>query len=110
MRHVSARALGLIGGTGAAVIAAVLVLVLASGGSAAGKNICAVASAGTPPSPASCVTELVAPHFVSKTGGSAISVTKFRNEASGSTATHVVLAVSFPSSVSVSSITLAIHG
>jgi len=56
------------------------------------------------------VTELVAPHFVSKTGGSPISVTKFRNEASGTTATHVVLAASFSSSVSVATITVAING
>lgn len=110
MRQVSAKALGLIGGTGAAVIAAVLVLVLASGGSAAGKNICAVPSAGSPPSPASCVTEQVAPGFLSTGGGDAISVTKFKNEAAGTTATHVVLAVSFPGSQTVSTITLVING
>jgi hypothetical protein len=110
MRHVSAKALGLIGGTGAAVVAAVLVLVLASGGAAAGKNICAVPSAGSPPSAASCVKEQVAPGFLSTGGGSALSVTKFTNEAAGTTAAHVVLAVNFPSPKSVASIGLAING
>jgi hypothetical protein len=110
MRHVSRKAFGLIGGTGAVVIAAVLVLVLASGGSAAGKNICAVPSAGSPPSPASCVTEQVAPGFLSTGGGDALSVTKFTNEAAGTTAAHVVLAVNFPSPKSVASIKLTING
>jgi hypothetical protein len=106
MRHVSAKALGLIGGTGAAVIAAVLVLVLASGGTAAGKNICANPSMTS----ASCVTELAAPHFISP-GADALSVTKFRNEASGTTATHVVIAVNFSPSVDVKvPITLLVNG
>jgi hypothetical protein len=56
------------------------------------------------------VTEQVAPGFLSASGGDALSVTKFRNEASGTTAAHVVLAVSFPSSLSVKNITLAING
>src|SRR5262245_10060702 len=105
MRQLSAKALGLIGGTGAAVVAAMLVLVLASGGTAAVKHICTNPST----TQASCVTELAAPHFISP-GADALSVTKFKNEASGTTATHLVIAVNFVPSVDVKSITLLVNG
>jgi hypothetical protein len=105
MRLLSVKVFGLVGVTGAAVIASVLVL--ASGSTAAGKNICLNPSTIA----ASCVTELAAPHFISP-GADALSVTKFKNESgsSGGTATHVVIAVGFSSPVNVSSITLAVNG
>jgi len=112
MRYVSAKALGLVGVTGAAVIAAVLVL--ASGGTAAGKNICLSPSTTA----ASCVTEVAAPHFISP-GADALAITKFKNESGsgGGTATHVVVSVGFsspadstPVNVNVKSITLLING
>ncbi len=105
MRYVSAKALGLVGVTSAAVIAAVLVL--ASGGTAAGKNICLTPSTTV----ASCVKEVAAPHFISQ-GADALSITKFTNESGsgGGTATHVVIAAGFSSPVDVRSITLLING
>jgi hypothetical protein len=112
MRYVSAKALGLVGVTGAAVIAAVLVL--ASGGTAAGKNICLSPSTTA----ASCVGEVAAPHFISS-GSDALAITKFTNESGsgGGTATHVVLSVGFsnpadstPVNVNVKSITLLVNG
>ena len=113
MRRGFVKAFGLVGVTAAAVVAAVLVL--ASGGAAAGKNICSVPS----PTAASCVTELVAPHFITA-GADALSVTKFTNESGngGGTATHVVLSVGFsspadstvPVNVDVKSITLLVNG
>jgi hypothetical protein len=105
MRLLSVKVFGLVGVTGAAVIASVLVL--ASGSTAASKNICLNPSTTA----ASCVTELAAPHF-SSPGADALSVTKLKNESGngGSTATHVVLAVGFSSAVDVRSITLLVNG
>src|SRR5205823_28962 len=104
MRPLSVKGFGLSGVTGAAVIASVLVL--ASGSTAAGKNICLNPSTTA----ASCVTELAAPHFISP-GADALSVTKFKNESGGGgTATHVVLSVGFPSPVGVKSIALLVNG
>ena len=119
MRHVSAKAFGLVGVTGAAVTVAVLVL--ATGGTAAGKNICLMPST----TKASCVKEVAAPHFISppsdvRPPSDALSITKFTNESGsgGSTATHVVLSVGFsspadstvPVDVNVKSITLLVNG
>ena len=113
MRRGSVKAFGLVGATGAAIVAAVLVL--ASGGAAAGKNICSVPS----PTAASCVKEVAAPHFITQ-GADALSITKFTNESGngGGTATHVVLSVGFsspadstvPVNVDVKSITLLVNG
>jgi hypothetical protein len=94
---------------GMAVLAALaLALAFASGGRAASPNVCntpsVTPSGGGPLTAASCVTELVAPHFIAS-GADAISVTKFTNESSGgANATHVVLEVDFPSAVNVESV------
>jgi hypothetical protein len=95
-----------VGGAAAlAVIAAVLAF--AAGGRAASGNICKTPSLGSPPStPASCVTEVSAPHFITAAGGEAISFTKFHNESGigGATATHVLLSVTFPGAVTIDSV------
>jgi hypothetical protein len=95
----------------AALVAVAVSLAFASAGRAASTNICNSPSTGTPLSGASCVTELVAPHFISP-GNDAFSVTKFVNESSngGATATHLVLSVAFSSGVTVKSIQLAVNG
>ena len=92
MRQRRTRLLGL-GVAALAVLAGVLAS--ATGSRAASGNICTTPSVGTPLSAASCVTEVVAPHF---TGGPAISFTKFHSESgiNGATATHVSLTVTFP--------------
>lgn len=84
-------------GAVAALVVLALALAFATGGRAASPNVCNVPSAGAPPlSPASCVAEIVAPHFIAP-GSDAISVTKFTNESNGgANATHVVLEVDFP--------------
>lgn len=89
-----------------AVLAAVLAL--ATGSRAASGNICKVNS-GTPPSnPASCVTETVAPPYISTAADHAVSFTKFHNEAGvgGATATHVVLKVTFPDAATIDYVAL----
>jgi hypothetical protein len=92
-------------GLGVAALAVLAgVLASATGSRAASGNICTTPSLGTPPStPATCVTEVVAPHF---TGGPAISFTKFHNEAGvgGATATHVALSVTFPGQVAIDAV------
>jgi hypothetical protein len=87
-------------GGAAALVVLAAVLAFAAGSRAASGNIC-IKNSGTPPTkPASCVTEVVGPHFIS-VGGHAVSITKFHNEAgiSGATATHVVLSLTLPSGV-----------
>jgi hypothetical protein len=89
-------------GVSVAVIAALAgVLAFAAGTRAASGNVCNTPTVNG--GPASCVTQLVAPHFISTPGDKAISVTKFRNEAGigGATATHVALAVTFPAATAV---------
>jgi hypothetical protein len=92
-------------GLGVAALAVVAaVLAFAGGGRAASGNICLVNSGTPPTTPASCVTETVGPHFISSSASSAISFTKFHNEAiGGATATHVLLAVTFPDAATVDS-------
>jgi hypothetical protein len=93
-------------GLGVAALAVLAgVLAFATGSRAASGNICMTPSVGTPLSAASCVTEVVAPHF---TGGPAISFTKFHNESGsgGATATHVLLSVTFPGPVAIDSVTV----
>jgi hypothetical protein len=92
-----------------ATIAVAVALAFVSGGRAASTNICIVPSTGTPLSAASCVKELVAPHFITA-GNDAVALTKFTNESTGATATHVVVSVSFSSSVTVKSIGLTVGG
>lgn len=100
MRYRSRRFVAL-GGI-AALTALALTLAFATGSRAASPNICNTPSVGG--SPASCVAELVAPHFIAS-GSDAISVTKFTNESDGgANATHVVLEVDFPSAVTVESV------
>src|SRR6202008_736980 len=71
---------------------------------AASPNVCAGPSVGNPLSGATCVTELAAPHFIAS-GSDVFSVTKFTNESNGgANATHVVLAVDFPSPVNIESV------
>jgi hypothetical protein len=99
-------------GLAAAVAATAVIaslLAFASGGQAASPNICTTPSTAT--SNASCVTELVTPHVLT-TGGDAVSITSFTNQSGigGATATHVVLKVAFPSSVSVEAITILLNG
>lgn len=102
MRHRSTKFVAF--GAMAALTALTLALAFATGSRAASQNVCNVPSSGSPLSGASCVTELVAPHFIA-TGGDAISVTKFTNESNGgANATHVVVAVAFPSAVTVESV------
>jgi hypothetical protein len=88
----------------AAVIASLLAL--ASGGQAASPNICKTQATGT--TDASCMTETVVPHFLTA-GQDGVSVTEFRNEAGGATATHVVVSVVFSTSVAIKSTTLLIN-
>lgn len=88
-------------GLGLAALAALAVaLAFATGSRAASGNICKVNSGTPPTTQASCVTETLAPRIISTAGDSAVSFTKFHNEAgtagSGATATHVMLKVSFP--------------
>jgi hypothetical protein len=92
----------------AALTVLALALAFATGSRAASPNVCNRPSVATTDTdfpkgltPASCVTELVAPHFIAS-GADAISVTKFTNESNGgANATHVVLKVDFPSAVNV---------
>jgi hypothetical protein len=94
MRSHRMKLLALGGAVALVVLAAVLAF--AAGSRAASGNICN--SPTVSGSPASCVTELVAPHFISTSSDTALSVTKFHNEAGigGATATHVMLTVTFP--------------
>src|SRR5712692_8470435 len=109
MRHVSVKTLTRLCVLGVVIVAAVLASAI--GGNAAGKNICA----GPSPTAATCVKEFLGPHFISPTK-SALSVTEFRNESGvgGSTATHVVLSVTFPTTdvtiVSVNGVSLTDSG
>jgi hypothetical protein len=90
-----------LGGMAALVVLTAL-LAFAAGSRAASGNICNVNSGTPPTTAASCVTEVVGPHFITA-GGTAVSVTKFHNEAGagGATATHVQLTVTFPDAVSI---------
>jgi hypothetical protein len=97
------RATGL--GLAALIVAGAAALAFAAGGRAASGNICTSPS-GTPPTQAaSCVTEAALPQFVSP-GASALSVTKFVNQAGagGATATHVLITVHFDQAVDVTSV------
>src|SRR3954452_18174714 len=103
MRYLSRRSLGLV--VAAAVVTVAASLAFATGGRAASPNICLRPSAVDTSTgrlmPASCVTELVAPHFVTA-GADAISVTKFTNESSGgATATHTAVSATFPTATGV---------
>ena len=98
MRQHRTKLLAVGGAAALAVLAAVLAF--AAGSRAASGNIC-ITNSGTPPlTAASCVTEIVGPHFITA-GGTAVSVTKFHNEAGngGTAATHLVLTVTFPTAV-----------
>jgi hypothetical protein len=106
MRYLSRNSLGLVGL--AALVAVAGALAFAAGGRAASPNICTHPSALDPSTGqltgASCVTQLVAPHFITA-GSDAISVTKFTNESGGAAnATHVVITVTFPSAVTLRSV------
>lgn len=91
---------------GVAVVAVLAgVLAFATGSRAASGNICVGPSLATADltdfpiglTPATCVTEVLAPPFISGAADHAISFTKFHNEAiGGATATHVLLSVTFP--------------
>jgi hypothetical protein len=98
-------------GGAAALVVVAAALAFAAGSRAASGNICSKPSTGNPLTGATCVTQLVEPHFVSS-GNDALSVTKFLNQAGGggATATHVVVAVNFPSPVTVKSIGLTVNG
>jgi hypothetical protein len=95
-------------------IAVAVSLAFVSGGRAASGNICLNPTVNG--SAASCVTELVTPHFISApvngVASDAISFTKFKNEsgAGGATATHVVIQVRFSSLVTVKVIALSVNG
>jgi hypothetical protein len=98
-----------------AIIAVAVSLAFVSGGRAASGNICVKPTVNG--SAASCVTELVTPHFISAPElngppNDAISFTKFKNEsgAGGATATHVVIQVRFSSPVTVKVIALSVNG
>jgi hypothetical protein len=99
----------LVAPSAAALVVVAAILASAGGGPAASGNICNTPSIGLPLSAASCVTEIVSPHFIGSdqngTGGNgtALSFTKFHNEAgpTGATASHVVLTVTFPTTVTV---------
>lgn len=93
------------------VLGGAALLAVATAGRAASTNICSTPSTGTPLSPASCVQELVVPHYIS-TGASAISLTKFTNQSGvgGATATHTVISVNFQTPVSVTAIALSVGG
>jgi hypothetical protein len=75
-------------------------LAFAAGSRAASGSICTTNSGTPPTTPASCIQEFVGPDSIS-TGGDAVSITKFHNEAgiSGATATHVLLTVTLPDGV-----------
>jgi hypothetical protein len=89
-------------GGAAALVVLAAVLAFATGSRAAGANICSQPSATSPTGRASCVTELVAPHFIFASTSHALSITKFHNEAvGGATATHVLLSVTFPDTTAV---------
>jgi hypothetical protein len=105
-----------------ATVAVAVSLAFVSGGRAASPNVCLTP---TPPggTTSSCVTQIVTPHFISPPGtdgvpNDAISITKFLNEsgASGATATHLVIGVSFTNAagtlvpVKVKSIALVVNG
>jgi hypothetical protein len=93
-------------GGAAALVVLATVLAFAAGSRAASGNICSTPTVSG--SAASCVTELVVPHFISTAADSAVSVTKFHNEAGigGANATHVLLTVTFPNDVTVESATV----
>jgi hypothetical protein len=100
MLHASVKSLIRLGVLGVVIVA--VVLASAIGGNAAGKNICAVPNSTTG---ASCVKEFLGPHFI-KAAQNVLSVTEFTNESGvgGSTATHVVLSVTFPADVTIVSV------
>jgi hypothetical protein len=98
-----------------AIVAVAVSLAFVSGGRAASPNVCVTPTpvGGTT---SSCVTELVAPHFISApvagVPNDAISFTKFKNEsgAGGATATHLLISVSFSNAVTVKFIALSVNG
>jgi hypothetical protein len=95
MRYQRRKLLAL--GAATALVGLAAALAFAAGSRAASGNICANPTTTSNPY-ASCVTELVAPHFISASTDHALSITKFRNEAGlgGATATHLLLSVTFP--------------
>jgi hypothetical protein len=109
MRHVSVKSLIRLGVLGVVIVT--VVLASAIGGNAAGKNICTGPGATT----ATCVQQFLGPHFISG-GNNVVSVTEFTNQSGvgGSTATHVVLSVTFPTTdvtiVLVNGVSLAASG
>jgi len=98
MKQHRTKLLVLGGAAALAVMAAVLAF--AAGSRAASGSICKTNSGTPPTSPASCIQEFVGPDSIS-TGGDAVSITKFHNEAgiSGATATHVLLTLTLPAGV-----------
>lgn len=93
----------------AVAVAAAGLLAIVSSGKAASPNICTKASTST--SDATCVVEQVVPHVI-EPGKDAISITSFKNQSGigGATATHAVVSVTFPSSVTVKSISTLVDG
>jgi hypothetical protein len=102
------RKLLALGGVAALVVLTGL-LAFAAGSRAASGNICNTPTVGV--SAASCVTELVVPHFISTATANAVSVTKFHNESGigGANATHVLLSLTFPDTTAVTIGTPAVY-
>jgi hypothetical protein len=88
--------------------AAVTTLTLAGGGGAASPGICITSSTGT--TDASCVRQLVTPHVVTA-NNDVQTITSFTNESGsgGANASRVLLAVSFPSNVTVKAIKVTVN-
>jgi hypothetical protein len=93
-----------------ALITLALALVLASGGTAASGKICKTPTTSSNLY-ASCVAEIVSPHVLTA-GGTAVSLTAFKNESGpgGANASHVALKVTFNNPVSVSSVGWSLNG
>jgi hypothetical protein len=92
-----------------ALIASAVALVLASIGTAAGANICTSPTTSQNPF-ASCVGETVSPHFLTS-GGKAVSLTSFKNQAvGGATATHVVMNAVFSAAVTPIGVGYSLNG
>lgn len=84
-------------------------LAFAAGGRAASGNVCSTPTVSG--SAASCVSELVVPHFISTPADNAVSVTKFHNESGigGANATHVLLSLTFPDTTAVTIVGTAVY-
>jgi hypothetical protein len=98
-------------------IAVAAMLAFAAGGRAASPNVCTTSAnlSANPPVYSSCVKEAVFPHTLGAgldfaAGQSAVSITRFLNQASGTTATHTDLIATFSRSVQVDSIVVFNNG